>query len=44
MEPECGNSMEDNYILVDDTSINIDVVIDENMKKTHYLVMYYKNQ
>ena len=37
------NSKEDNYILLDDTSFNINVEINDNMKKTHYLVMYYKD-
>ena len=38
------NSQGDNYILLDDTNINIDYVIDDNMKMTHYLIMYQKNQ
>ena len=38
------NSQGDKYILLDDTKINIDFAIDDDMKKTHYLIMYHKNQ
>ena len=38
------NSQGDNYILCDDQNIDIDFVIDADMKKTHYLILYYKNQ
>ena len=38
------NKQGDNYILLDDSSINIDFVIDDDIKMTHYLILYYKNQ
>ena len=38
------DSQKDNYILLDDKNININFVIDDNIKRTHYLIMYYKNQ
>ena len=38
------NSQKNNYILLDDTNINIDFVINDEMRITHYLIMYYKNQ
>ena len=37
------NSHGENYILLDDENININFVIDDNIKRTHYLIMYYKN-
>ena len=38
------NEKKDKYVLLDDLNIDLNCVIDDSMKKTHYLVTYYKNE
>ena len=38
------NKKTDKYVLIDDLKIDLNCVIDDTMKKMHYLVTYYKNE
>ena len=38
------NKKMDKYVLIDDLNIDLNCVIDDTMKKMHYLVTYYKNE
>ena len=38
------NEKKDKYVLLDDLNIDLNCVIDDSMKKMHYLVTYYKNE